>query len=238
MGIISNMVQNVVTIYGLLFLYWVLSSPSRLLHRRALFPLHIRIDPQTQRQMLSGVQLHQRLQNLGVHMFRRLVRPNILSSENISCAKRAAPEFVCSIRLRRHIRALTHSQFRNIAFVNVQPYAQNGIARHHNHRRIELCRDAPPVVPQLPQNHTIDRRTDITLLEVRAPPQAVPAPWLPPPPRERDPLVNSSLFRVQSRRFESFAYLFTAIACSSKCPPRSSAPAPINSRAGKSVVVK
>src|SRR5467141_1356795 len=110
--------------------------------------------------------------------------------------------------------------------------------RHHNHRRIELCRDALPVVPQLPQNHTIDRRTDITLLEVRAPPQAVPAPWLPPPPRERDPLVNSSLFRVQSRRFESFAYLFTAIACSSKCPPRSSAPAPINSRAGKSVVVK
>jgi len=164
--------------------------------------------------------------NLGVHMFRRLVRPNILSSENISYAKRAAPEFVCSIRLGRHIRALTHSQFRNIAFVNVQPYAQNGIARHHNHRRIELCRDALPVVPQLPQNHTIDRRTDITLLEVRA------------PPRERDPLVNSSLFRVQSRRFASFAYLFTAIACSSKCPPRSSAPAPINSRAGKSVVVK
>ena len=98
--------------------------------------------------------------------------------------------------------------------------------RHHNHRRIELCRDALPVVPRLPQNHTIDRRTDITLLEVRA------------PPRERDPLVNSSLFRVQSRRFESFAYLFTAIACSSKCPPRSSDPAPINSRAGKSVVVK
>ena len=122
------MVQNAVTIYGLLFLCWVLSSPSRLLHRRALFPLHIRIDPQTQRQMLSGVQLHQRLQNLGVHMFRRLVRPNILSSENISYAKRAAPEFVCSIRLGRHIRALTHSQFRNIAFVNVQPYAQNGIA--------------------------------------------------------------------------------------------------------------
>src|SRR6267143_670697 len=149
----------------------------------------------------------------------------------LSYAKHVAPEFVCSIRLGRHIRALTHSQFRNIAFVNVQPYAQNGIARHHNHRRIELCRDALPVVPQLPQNHTIDRRTDITLLEVRA-------PWLPPPPRERDPLVNSSLFRVQSRRFASFAYLFTAIACSSKCPPRSSAPAPINSRAGKSVVVK
>src|SRR5882762_1243674 len=46
----------------------------------------------------------------------------------LSYAKHVAPEFVCSIRLGRHIRALTHSQFRNIAFVNVQPYAQNGIA--------------------------------------------------------------------------------------------------------------
>lgn len=33
-------------------------------------------------------------------------------------------------------------------------------------------------------------------------------------------------------------YLFTAIACSSKCPPRRSDPAPMNSRAGKSLVVK
>ena len=232
------MVQNVVTIYGLLFVCWVLSSPSRLLHRRALFPLHIRIDPQTQRQMLSGVQLHQRLQNLGVHMFRRLVRPNILFPENIILRETRGPR-ICVFHTPRpsHARAdplaVSKHRFRQCPAVRAKRNR-----RHHNHRRIELCRDALPVVPQLPQNHTIDRRTDITLLEVRAPPQAVPAPWLPPPPRERDPLVNSSSFRVQSRRFESFAYLFTAIACSSKCPPRSSAPAPINSRAGKSVVVK
>src|SRR5882762_10987225 len=43
--------------------------------------------------------------------------------------RNARPQNLCvSIRLGRHIRALTHSQFRNIAFVNVQPYAQNGIA--------------------------------------------------------------------------------------------------------------
>src|SRR5467141_935627 len=33
-------------------------------------------------------------------------------------------------------------------------------------------------------------------------------------------------------------YLRTAIACSSKCPPRRSDPAPMNSRAGRSLVVK
>src|SRR6267378_3070314 len=151
--------------------------------------------------MLSGVQLHQRLQNLGVHVFRRLVRPNILSSENISYAKRAAPEFVCFYTPRpSHTRAdplaVSKHRFRQCPAVRAKRNR-----RHHNHRRIELCRDALPVVPQLPQNHTINRRTDITLLEVRAPPQAVPAPWLPPPPRERDPLVNSSSFRVPRSAF-------------------------------------
>jgi len=33
-------------------------------------------------------------------------------------------------------------------------------------------------------------------------------------------------------------YFFTAMACNSKCPPRRSDPAPMNSRAGKSLVVK
>src|SRR5882762_2257885 len=218
MGIISNMVQNAVTIYGLLFLCCCTFVPQ----------------PVTSLPFAHT----NRPSNPAADVVRRPTPP-------------ASPESLCP-----HVqtsRPSEHSFFREYflretrgpricvfhtprpSHTRADPLAVSkhryGIARHHNHRRIELCRDALPVVPQLPQNHTIDRRTDITLLEVRA-------PWLPPPPRERDPLVNSSLFRVQSRRFASFAYLFTAIACSSKCPPRSSAPAPINSRAGKSVVVK
>ena len=45
-----------------------------------------------------------------------------------------------------------------------------------------------------------------------------------------------ALFSFSDRR--SFSYLFTAMACNSKCPPRKSEPAPMNSRAGKSFVVK
>ncbi|SRR6266699_1458874 len=37
---------------------------------------------------------------------------------------------------------------------------------------------------------------------------------------------------------EPCSYFFTAMACNSKCPPRRSDPAPMNSRAGKSLVVK
>ncbi len=40
------------------------------------------------------------------------------------------------------------------------------------------------------------------------------------------------------RPFEPCFYFFTAMACNSKCPPRKSDPAPMNSRAGKSFVVK
>jgi len=56
------------------FLPQPVTSPPRFL------PFAHTNRPSTQRQMLSGVQLHQLLQNLGVHMFRRLVRPNILFS--------------------------------------------------------------------------------------------------------------------------------------------------------------
>src|SRR5216684_702483 len=77
---------------------------------RGLVVLHVRILTQPQRQLLSGVQFHQRLQNLGVHVFRRFVRPHIFLPQNMSHANHPAPEFVCSVRLRRHMRALTHAQ--------------------------------------------------------------------------------------------------------------------------------
>jgi len=62
---------------------------------------------------------------------------------------------------------------------------------------------------------------------------------------EAKDLIGYTLRRIHSMEvskltgpLESFSYFFTAIACNSKCPPRSSDPAPINSRAGKSFVVK
>src|SRR5260370_42388812 len=70
----------------------VLLSSSLLLHRRAFFTLQIRSDLQPERQLLPGVQLHQRFQNLGVHMFRRLVRPDILFPQNAPHESRG-PEF-------------------------------------------------------------------------------------------------------------------------------------------------
>src|SRR5467141_3482774 len=238
MGIISNMVQNVVTIYGLLFFCWCTFLPQPVTSPPRFLPFaHTNRPSNPAPDVVRGPAPPASPESWCPHV--QTARPSEHSFSREYFLRETRGPRICVFHTPRpsHTRAdplaVSKHRFRQCPAVRAKRNR-----RHHNHRRIELCRDALPVVPQLPQNHIIDRRTDITLLEVRAPPQAVPAPWLPPPPRERDPLVNSSLFRVQSRRFESFAYLFTAIACSSKCPPRSSAPAPINSRAGKSVVVK
>src|SRR5260370_617385 len=86
--------------YGLLIYdhIWSIARPrvpTYLLHRPALFALHVRIDPQAQRQRLARVQLHQRLQNLGVHVFRRFIRPDILFAVHPSSPTHSPPDFLC-----------------------------------------------------------------------------------------------------------------------------------------------
>ena len=56
----------------------------------------------------------------------------------------------------------------------------------------------------------------------------------PPPVRLKAAAFNSARQRPRS----ALLYFFTAIACNSKCAPSNKDPAPTNSRAGKSFVVK
>jgi len=139
MGIKSNTVHRYMPIYSPPVSDW--NSSEHLLKRGVLVPLHIGINPQTQRQLLTGVQLDQRFQNLGIYVFRRFVRPDILFLQNVSHTNHMAPEF-----------------------------------------RLRPC--------QGPESEL---------------------GW---------------------SRFEFLPYFFTAMACNSKCPPRRSDPAPMNSRAG------
>src|SRR6267378_2932274 len=185
MGIISNMVQNIVTIYGLLFLCWCTFVPQPVTSPPRSLPFAHTNRPS----------------NPAADVVRRPTPPASPESwrPHVQTARPSEHSFSREYFLRdtrADPLAVSKHRFRQCPAVRAKRNR-----RHHNHRRIELCRDALPVVPQLPQNHTINRRTDITLLEVRAPPQAVPAPWLPPPPRERDPLVNSSSFRVPRSAF-------------------------------------
>jgi len=101
------MVQNVVTIYGLLFFCWcTFLPPAGLLHRRAFFPLHIRIDPQNPApDVVRGPAPPASPESWCPHVQTGSSVPNILFPENISYANHAAPEFMYSIRLGRHIRA-------------------------------------------------------------------------------------------------------------------------------------
>src|SRR2546425_9620021 len=103
MGYSLNTVSTFLTIYGQLS--FEVSRFARLLFRLAsLSAFHKGIDSQAKWKLLPGFQFHQRLQNFGVHVFRRLVRPNVLFSENSPHADHVAPEFMRPIRLGSHIR--------------------------------------------------------------------------------------------------------------------------------------
>src|SRR5215472_11191038 len=82
-----------------------------------------RIYAQSQRQSLPGVQFHQGLQNLGVYMFRRLIRSDIFLSENTAYANHAAPKLVVAIGFCRHVCPLSRLELRNVAFVHIEPDA-------------------------------------------------------------------------------------------------------------------
>ena len=90
-----NIGYSIVPIYGLNCLPGLPLRPN-LLFFAALVLLDKGIDPQSQWQRLPGIQFHQRLQNLGVYMFRRFIRPNILSPKNSPHTNHSSPKLVRS----------------------------------------------------------------------------------------------------------------------------------------------
>src|ERR1700694_3148464 len=98
MGVISNMVCSCETIYGL-FLFGFRTCPSPPTSP----PCPLCVAPTKRPPTLAGVvarfQFHECFRNLGVHVFRRFVRPHIRFHQDGSHAEHPAPEFVCSLRL-------------------------------------------------------------------------------------------------------------------------------------------
>src|SRR5215470_11316805 len=101
-----------------------------------------RLNPEAERQLPSVVELDQRLEYFGVDALGRLVRANVLASEQPADLNDASGEATVAEGVGCHIGVLSDDDVGHVSFVHVDADAADAVVGQCDDRRIELRRYA------------------------------------------------------------------------------------------------